>query len=178
LGAILVGAGTIIADDPKLTVRAELAGREVALTKIVIDGRGRVPADARFLSTPGRSVIVTSSAADPIWTRGMEDIARDRDLTLVRIKGGPEMKVGEVWTRLSEEGIGSLLVEGGSRVIFEVIGSGAFDVLTVFLSPVFVGGQGPTIASGRGYAEPFPLRLGGIQMPPGGGILLDYRPSS
>jgi diaminohydroxyphosphoribosylaminopyrimidine deaminase / 5-amino-6-(5-phosphoribosylamino)uracil reductase len=177
LGAVLVGAGTIAADDPKLTVNPEHSGLKAAIVKIVIDGMGRISAEARFLRTEGCSLIVTSSEADPAWIRTMEDLAYSGiGLDIVSLEGGPDLPVPAVWSALKEKGIKRILVEGGSDTIARILGSGQFDLLTVFYAPMAMGGSGPSVVGGQGFPEPLRLDLTALQVPPGGGILAEYRP--
>lgn len=177
LGSILVGAGTITADDPKLTVKEEYAGERVYLNKIVIDGRGRIPEKARFLSTPGRSFIVTSTSADGEWLDSMKRISgAGADIDLIILPGDDGLlDLGAVLSELMSRGIDSILVEGGSRMIWEFVSGGFFDKFTIYYGPMIVGGTGPSVASGPGFPEDaLKLVLRNTLITGDGGILIEY----
>jgi 2,5-diamino-6-(ribosylamino)-4(3H)-pyrimidinone 5'-phosphate reductase len=177
LGAVLVGAGTIISDDPKLAVNPERAGGRKEITKIALDGAGRVTPTARFLRTEGRSIIVTTEASGREWARSIEALRPEVDVTMIVMPGGPAIDIGDCFEKLHDEGVGAVLVEGGSDTIARVIAAGHFDMLTVFYGSMVMGGNGPTVAGGCGFlGGPLELELRGLQMPPGGGLLVEYGP--
>ena len=175
LGAILVGAGTIAADDPKLTVNPSYAGVSRDICKIVLDGRGRIDPASRFLRTEGRSIVVTTEAAKSEWLGAFKRLEASLDVELLILDGGPDIDIDLCWSRLREEGVSGILVEGGSDTIFSILSSGSFDLLSVFMAPIIMGGKGPSIAGGAGFEDaPLRLHLRSIVQPPGGGILLEY----
>jgi len=173
LGSILVGAGTIISDDPKLNVNPDYSGTGAVIAKIVLDGRGRIPASARFLRTEGRSIVLTSGSASEGWAASLEEVSED--VSVVRLGDGPDIPIAKAWSALSDRGIHGVLVEGGSHVISSVLSSGAFDIFTVYTSPMIMGGSGPAIVGGAGFPIPIDLRLTAMQIPPGGGVLAEYK---
>ncbi|MGA1821126.1 MAG: RibD family protein [Thermoplasmatota archaeon] len=178
MGSILVGAGTIIMDDPKLTVKEEHSGRKVELNKIVLDGKGRIPATSGFLTTPGRSYVVTSESPNSIWLDSMRDLAGgDNGIEIIEIPGEDGViDVGKILEELKRIGIGSILVEGGSNIIWEFVSGGYFDKITIYFGPILVGGSGPGIASGDGFSgEPMGLVLTNTLITEEGGILVEYR---
>ncbi|MBN1540170.1 MAG: dihydrofolate reductase family protein [Candidatus Thermoplasmatota archaeon] len=175
IGAILVGAGTIITDDPKLTIKDDLIENAPSLTKVVLDGAGRIPAASRFLRTAGRSIVITSSLCDRKWYMGMQETAVREDLDLVIIEmetGSTRLDIPSVLTALFDRGIERILVEGGSEVIWEFVRSGCFDRFTIYFAPILVGGKGPSIMGGSGFTDP-PQRLivKSLTMTPDGGVL-------
>jgi riboflavin-specific deaminase-like protein len=177
LGAVLVGAGTVIADDPKLTVDPEMAEPPESMVKIVLDGAGRIPPSARFLGTEGRSVVVTTEACPPGWRGSFERLEEEGRIELLVLKRGPDIDPLECFMALDRLGVRGILVEGGSDTIARIVASGEFDLLTIFYGPLLMGGHGPTIAGGPGIGGgPLALRLSAIQRPVGGGILAEYTP--
>ncbi len=112
--AILVGAGTVLSDNPRLDTRLWAAGD--APVPVVIDGRGRVTEDAILFSGPkGKDAIVIRSHTD--------------------IPG----LLGELFSR---HGITSVLVEGGESVLRSFIEAGLWDIARVETSPVRLGSEG------------------------------------
>ena len=177
-GAIMVGAGTIITDDPKLTVKESYVPDPPALSKVVLDGIGRIPVRSRFLETPGPSYIFTTKGSDPEWRKGIAAGNRNGEIRIISLDSeNSVIPIDRIMSSLSEVGIGSILVEGGSRVIGSVLESGMFDIFTVYVGPMLMGGNGPSISLGSGKLDdPSILKLTNTMVTPGGGILLEYRP--
>jgi riboflavin-specific deaminase-like protein len=176
LGAILVGAGTIILDDPKLTVKKELVADPKGLDKIVIDGKGRIPVSSRFLRTEGRSIIVTSEECDREWYDGMNAVLEEDGvkLEIIQMKGrGTNLDLNEVLEHIYKIGITKLLVEGGSSIISEFVENELFDRFTVYFGPILIGGSGPTIMGGKGSMSPIQIRCENITKTPEGGFLVE-----
>jgi diaminohydroxyphosphoribosylaminopyrimidine deaminase / 5-amino-6-(5-phosphoribosylamino)uracil reductase len=124
---IVAGAGTIIADDPLLTVR-RVAGRSPA--RIVIDPSGRVPATARCLCTDGvRRIVVTSRQFEA--PAGVE-------LIVLPASGG-RICCHAIVDALSGLGLKRLLIEGGAATISGFIDAGAVDRLHLLVAPIIIG---------------------------------------
>lgn len=150
--AILVGVGTMLADDPQLTTRLPdrltgYGGPHHPL-RVILDRRARTPATARMLGldTPGETLIVAGSSADP-----------DRVAMLRRC--GAEVALLDDPTPLAalellgERGINDLLIEGGGTVLGAFFDAGLVDRLTVYIAPSVAGGTGaPSPVGGIGVA--------------------------
>jgi 2,5-diamino-6-(ribosylamino)-4(3H)-pyrimidinone 5'-phosphate reductase len=138
--AILVGVGTVLADDPHLTVK-EL-DYDTNPIRIVIDPRGRTPDLAKVLDERAPTVMVTSSGCDREW---------DCEET-IRYDG--ELRLSEILETLAEEiGIESILVEGGGETIASFFKEGLVDRYTVFIGGLIIGGRtAPTPVDGEGWA--------------------------
>ncbi|MGA7327599.1 MAG: RibD family protein [Rhodomicrobium sp.] len=125
--AVVVGAGTVIADDPLLTVR-RVSGRSPA--RVVIDPMGRTPANARWLTCDGaRRIIVTAS--EFTGPDGVEVIAPSR------ING--RMNCAEIAQALYSRGLKRLLIEGGAATVSAFVDAGAIDRLHVLVAPLILG---------------------------------------
>jgi len=162
-GAILVGVGTVIADDPHLTVK-DLPPERNPL-RVVLDPRGRTPDGARVLDGRARTLIVTTDDCERTW-EGAE--------TLRAGKGRIDLEL--MLSRLHDRGVRDLMVEGGGETIFSFFESGLVDRYMVFVGSMIVGGRGsPTPADGDGLPEdrPVRLRLAGCRRL-GDGVLLTY----
>ena len=125
--AVVVGIGTVLADDPQLNVR-RVAGRDPA--RVIIDPSGRLPEDARCLKDDGarRIVFRASSAVAPAGVEVLQ-------LTPARGTLDPNQIVDALY----ERGFRRLLIEGGARTISGFIDAGAVDRLHVLVSPVIIG---------------------------------------
>jgi diaminohydroxyphosphoribosylaminopyrimidine deaminase / 5-amino-6-(5-phosphoribosylamino)uracil reductase len=129
--AVVVGIGTVLADDPQLTVR-EVPGRNP--TRIVIDPGGRLPPGARLLADDGAACIVVQTADRP-------RPAGVTALTLPSVEGRIDPHV--LVAALAARGIRRLLIEGGGRTVSDFLAAGALTRLHVCVTPVLIG-SGPT----------------------------------
>ncbi|MFL6235654.1 MAG: bifunctional diaminohydroxyphosphoribosylaminopyrimidine deaminase/5-amino-6-(5-phosphoribosylamino)uracil reductase RibD [Thermoanaerobaculia bacterium] len=142
--AILVGSGTLLADDPRLDRRLGLApGPNL---RVVLDRRLRTPPDARLLTVEGPVVIYTEST-DP----GRIGPLRERGAEVVTL---PAVEPGAVLADLLGRGVQSLLVEGGGEVLAVFVASGLYDRVMVDCAPLLIGGRNaPGPLAGEGFAE-------------------------
>jgi 3,4-dihydroxy 2-butanone 4-phosphate synthase/GTP cyclohydrolase II len=131
--AVLVGARTMLQDDPQLTVRMVPGASPM---RVVLDSTLRIPATAKVLSDDAATLILCRPGADP---------ARQRELAatgvVVReVAGGPEgLRITDVLRLLRSLGVASLLVEGGGRVITSMLRAGTVDRVVVSVSPTIIG---------------------------------------
>jgi len=163
--AILVGVGTVLADDPHLTVK-EL-DYDTNPIRIVIDPHGRTPDDALVLDDRAPTVMITSSDCDREWDCE-ETIRFDGDLCL-----------SEILEALAEEiGIENILVEGGGETIASFFREGLVDRYTVFVGGMIIGGRtAPTPAGGDGWAAENGIGLVlKDSMVMGNGVVLTFEP--
>ncbi len=175
--AVLVGVGTVIADDPHLTVedpdlRAERRerGKPAHPARVVADTGVRTPPDARVLDDAATSyILVGESAPDDRRTA-----LREAGAHLIEA-GDDRVDFQKSFAALEREGIGRLLVEGGGEVLFSAFEAELVDELSVFIGPVLIGGRdAPTLADGAGFVEDFPeLALESVERIDDG-ILLQY----
>jgi 2,5-diamino-6-(ribosylamino)-4(3H)-pyrimidinone 5'-phosphate reductase len=138
---ILVGVGTVIADDPSLRVHWEMLGRPPGTppARVVVDATGRTPATARVLDGTAPTVIGTSERSTRKFPDGVEVIVAGRD----------EVDLGLLFERLYDRGMRRLMVEGGSEILASVFRGRLFDRCTVYHAPVVIGGRtAPTVATG------------------------------
>lgn len=148
--AILVGVGTVIADDPQLSVR-HVQGRDPQ--PVVLDSRLRMPLESRLLQRADLPVwIATTPAADSEKRIALEG-AGARLLVLPADDQG-RVSLTALLDVLAENGANSLMVEGGAQVITNFLIQGLADWAAVTIAPVFLGGL-PAIEG----SLPAPLRL-------------------
>ena len=137
--AVLVGSGTALADDPSLTVRRD--GRVVRTPiRVVLDGRLRVPRT---------HVAYTDAEAERTWilcakgARGVKARASDRPrlLEIARTRDG-HFDLRRALTRLADEGLTTVLVEGGGALAARLLGAGLVDEVHWMLAAKLVGSDG------------------------------------
>jgi diaminohydroxyphosphoribosylaminopyrimidine deaminase/5-amino-6-(5-phosphoribosylamino)uracil reductase len=145
--AVLVGAGTVRADDPRLTCR--LPGGHDPLRVVLAGSRLDLPARARIL---GKGTVViaprgaTSSRVAALRRRGA-------DVVLLPATRG-RVAFADAMRALGARGVTSLLVEGGGAVAAEAIRAGVADRLILFLAPALFGGDGVPAIGPLGVARP------------------------
>jgi 2,5-diamino-6-(ribosylamino)-4(3H)-pyrimidinone 5'-phosphate reductase len=178
--AVLVGVGTVLADDPSLTLddpdrRAERAadGADPNPTRVVADSRARTPTDARSLDDRAETVVLVSEAAPEDRVAAL----RDRDARVI-FAGDEQVDLSAAFTDLEAAGVSHLMVEGGGEVIFSLFAAGLVDDLSVFVGSTLLGGrEAPTLADGEGFVDPErapDLELTDVERLDGG-VLLRYR---
>ena len=139
--AVLVGSGTVRADDPRLTARIP-GGRDPV--RVVLASRLEVPPGARILGEGGRTVVACVEGADP---REAERLRRaGAEVLVCRAGEDGRVDLGDLLSRLGEMGIVSVLVEGGAQVYSSFLKAGLVDRLLLYLGPK-VFGEGPAWAS-------------------------------
>lgn len=149
---IMVGVGTVVADDPELTCR--LPG---------LEGRSpiRIIADSR-LRTPLTAKLIAGAQLTPTWVVTLESAAAERkrafsDLGVEVIQVGTDAN-GNPDTRgalkiLGEKGLQSLLVEGGGRLVASLLLAGMVDRLSWFRASKIIGGDGIPVAAALGISD-------------------------
>ncbi|WP_246317452.1 RibD family protein [Hyphomicrobium methylovorum] len=125
--AVVVGATTIVADDPRLTVR-RVAGRQPA--RVVIDPTGRLAAPAQWLADDGARRIVVRGGEGPVAT-GAEAVA-------VPFAGG-RLDPAAIAMALFHLGLKKILIEGGARTLSHFIDAGAVDRVHMLIAPIIIG---------------------------------------
>lgn len=140
--AVLVGAGTVRADDPLLTTRLPPGGGRHPV-RVVLDSRLALPLDRRvFTSGPGlRTVVATTLGADVPAARAL--VGRGVEVWTVEATAAGHVSLEAVLRRLAREGLLHVLVEGGARVFSHLLAApGLADELRLYVAPVFLGAAG------------------------------------
>jgi diaminohydroxyphosphoribosylaminopyrimidine deaminase/5-amino-6-(5-phosphoribosylamino)uracil reductase len=156
--AVLVGAGTIRADDPLLTRRLGRA-RGRPHHRIVLDGRLRVPPDARIFREPAGVVVVTARPAG--CREGARLAARGVDVWSLPGRSPGRVSPARLLERLAEEQIASVMVEGGAETLWHFFHARLVDRIAAFVAPRVLGGRrAPGAVGGRGFPLSASVPLG------------------
>ncbi|MCL2143097.1 MAG: dihydrofolate reductase family protein [Methanomassiliicoccaceae archaeon] len=160
--AILVGVGTVIADDPHLTVKG--ASFTENPLRVIVDPHGRTPGNAQAADGRAPTVILISDECDAKWNN------------VTAIRCGDPFDLKKAMTELYKMDVESVLVEGGGETISSFFRNGLVDKYTVFVGGMIIGGRGsPTPAGGDGW-----VCEGGLRMKMksaeilGDGVLITY----
>ncbi|HKU97214.1 MAG TPA: RibD family protein [Vineibacter sp.] len=132
--AVLVGIGTVTADDPQLTVR-QVAGPSPA--RVVVDPQGRIPRNARLLAADGcRRVVVTRPGVAIDLPDDVERLSVDAD-------GTGALPPAAILHALARIGLRRVLVEGGALTLSRFLAAGCLHRLHILMAPLIIG-AGPT----------------------------------
>jgi 2,5-diamino-6-(ribosylamino)-4(3H)-pyrimidinone 5'-phosphate reductase len=176
---VMVGVGTVLADDPSLTVKdaerrdqREIEGRSPNPARVVADSRARTPVDAEILDDEAATYVLVSEAAEQAAIDGLEDAGGT-----VIVAGKDRVNLPGAFELLAAHDLDSLMVEGGGELIFSLFEARLVDRLTVNVGSTVIGGrEAPTLADGEGFTDrdSFPeLSLTGVERMDDG-VLLSY----
>jgi diaminohydroxyphosphoribosylaminopyrimidine deaminase/5-amino-6-(5-phosphoribosylamino)uracil reductase len=143
--AVLVGAGTALADDPRLDRRLGLARRPGV--RVVLDRRLRLPPEARLFDIPGTILVYTSPASEG----ARADALRQRGAEVVVL---PEVLPDAVLADLYSRGLRSVLVEGGAEITAAFGAAQLYDQVAALCAPLLIGGKEAKGPLGGGGFEP------------------------
>jgi 2,5-diamino-6-(ribosylamino)-4(3H)-pyrimidinone 5'-phosphate reductase len=161
--AILVGIGTILADDPHLTVKG--LPPEKNPLRIVLDSHGRTPEGAKVLNGGSRTLIVTNEGCTKNW-----------DNAQVLRAGKERVDLNMLLPMLHDMGVSTLMVEGGGETIWSFFRLDVVDVYSVYIGNDILGGRtAPSPVDGEGFTEgnKVHLELRSVERL-GEGVLLTY----
>ncbi|PKM80383.1 MAG: riboflavin biosynthesis protein RibD [Firmicutes bacterium HGW-Firmicutes-13] len=148
--AIMVGIGTVLKDNPRLTTRIETEEEVKNPIRVIVDSQGQIPLDARVVRHSGDSttILATTELAPADKLKALSSMgveifqsnSRDNKVDLTGL-----MKY------LGEREISSLLVEGGSTLNYSLLEEGLIDKILFFIAPKLIGGtEAPTPVGGKG----------------------------
>ncbi len=168
LRGIMVGIGTVLADDPELTCRIE-GGRNPV--RIVCDSRLRIPENSKLAET-AKQVETKVIMAEPGWAKGEvnldnllpvdSELNRKAERLLNKgIKilnypkdGGSKVDLNETMTALAEMGIDGILLEGGGTLNESMLKAGLVNEVRMFIAPKIFGGRAKSPVEGIGVDDP------------------------
>jgi diaminohydroxyphosphoribosylaminopyrimidine deaminase/5-amino-6-(5-phosphoribosylamino)uracil reductase len=140
-GALMTGIGTVLADDPRLTVRLPEGEEFVPPLRVVLDERGRLPA---------RSALLTDGAA-PTLAVHADDIVPDYgdEVSAFAVRRlGPGLDLAAVLSQLGQRGVNELQVEAGATLSGALMAAGLVDELLVYIAPVLLGDRSRPLLAG------------------------------
>jgi diaminohydroxyphosphoribosylaminopyrimidine deaminase / 5-amino-6-(5-phosphoribosylamino)uracil reductase len=149
--AILVGVGTVVADDPILTDRSGRPRRR-PLLRVILDSRLRLPLHSRVVKTANNDVLVLCSFAEEKRIRELQELGIRVERVPSAANGRPEMRT--LVRCLGEMEITSLLIEGGATVNGAALSSGVVDKVFLYYAPKILAGTAAlSLAGGAGFSR-------------------------
>lgn len=137
---VVVGAGTVAADDPRLTVRKAEGDNPV---RVVLDPHGRVPPErAVFTDGAARTIVVCEASATPTTIAGAERLTLPTRRTA---EGRATFAPAKILAALREQGLRRILVEGGGITVSRFLEAGALTRLHVTVAPLLIGSGRPAL---------------------------------
>lgn len=146
--AVIIGISTVIADNPKLTVRL-VKRHGTTPVRIIVDSIGRIPLDSKILKSASKIntiVAVTKQASD-------ERVDKIKSAgAIVIVAGTKTVDLKELFFILKKMGFNKILVEGGGELNWSILQLGIVNELMVTVAPRIVGGRtATTLVEGDGY---------------------------
>ena len=132
-GAIVTGVGTVLADDPSMTVR--LDGVDTQPLRVVVDTNLSMPSDAKMLKEKGKTVLMTCSADEHV-TQALTDAGANIHM-MPYCKKSVDLK--SVLQQLSDMHINDVLLETGATLSGAMLQAGLIDELIIYMAPVLMG---------------------------------------
>ena len=145
---IMVGIGTVLADNPSLTTRLDSGGRNPI--RIIVDSSARTPIDANVvIDRQSRTIIAVTERAP----RDRIDALRDRGVEIITAGSEERVDLRQLLKELAVREITSVMVEGGGTLNFSLLKAGLVDKLNAFIAPKVLGGRNAlTGVEGEGFS--------------------------
>jgi diaminohydroxyphosphoribosylaminopyrimidine deaminase/5-amino-6-(5-phosphoribosylamino)uracil reductase len=134
MAGILVGIGTVLADDPSLTVSSKVNQREPV--KIIVDTKLRTPLKAKVLNRP--TIIATTKSASP---KRISALGKKGAKVLIIEEKEGKVNLRKLMKELGRLGITNLMVEGGAEINTSFLKENLVDKVLFFLAPKIIGGR-------------------------------------
>ena len=151
MDAVMVGIGTVLKDDPLLTVRLPGEKEPHHPLRIIVDSRLRIPLDSQLVRTAGQypTLVATTPAAS---SSKMQRLAKAKvEVLIIQKDAQGHVSLRGLMKELARRGVVSLLLEGGSTLNANALKEGVVDRLLLFLAPKIIGGQrAPGVIGGEG----------------------------
>ena len=138
--AVMVGANTVLADDPQLTARGDdNLPLERQPIRVTLDSHCRMPVESQLLRQPGQTLVYTTQNAPAANVQGLERAGAE--VIPVGATASGLVCPTEVLTDLGRRGVVNLLVEGGGKILGSLFDDGLVDKVQAFVAPVIIGGD-------------------------------------
>ena len=149
---IMVGIGTVIADDPRLTVHKIDAKPEDNPVRVVVDSKCRTPTDARITNNDAKTIIAGANEYKEEFMKSETYNELKKRGVKFFFSGDKRVDLKALMNYLHEEGIGKLMLEGGATLNFSMIKAGLIDEISICVAPMVVGGaDAKTFFDGDGF---------------------------
>ncbi|UCF33468.1 MAG: bifunctional diaminohydroxyphosphoribosylaminopyrimidine deaminase/5-amino-6-(5-phosphoribosylamino)uracil reductase RibD [Phycisphaerales bacterium] len=149
--AILVGSGTVLADDPMLTARDVVLKRRAL--RVVLDGRLRLREKCQLVAPAGRHrTLVFTSPGKSKSPKARRLIAQGVEVVGCR-RGSDGLSLSACLAELHQREVTNLLVEGGAAVLSSFLRGHLVDEARVFVAPIMIGGNGASVAFAKDGVE-------------------------
>jgi diaminohydroxyphosphoribosylaminopyrimidine deaminase/5-amino-6-(5-phosphoribosylamino)uracil reductase len=154
MAGIVVGIGTVLADDPMLTTRLQQGGGRDPV-RIIVDTTARIPLEARVLNinSKARTIIAASEKANSERLKALEE--KGAEVIISPLKN-EKVDLKFLMKALGERNIDSILLEGGSELNYAAIQDGIVDKINAFIAPKIIGGSSaktPVGGEGKAYMK-------------------------
>jgi 2,5-diamino-6-(ribosylamino)-4(3H)-pyrimidinone 5'-phosphate reductase len=174
---IIVGISTVLADNPRLTIRlGRKRPKERHLTRIIIDSTGRIPIDSQILRTASKikTIVAVTKLAHMNVIRKIKKTG-----AIVIVAGTHTVDLKKVVWTVQRMGIKKILVEGGGEINWSLFRLGIVNELIVTMAPRIVGGRRAiTLVEGEGYSrvsQGIKLQLKRVRIQNSGEVVLHYK---
>jgi len=145
--AVLVGIGAILSDDPKLTVKEKYVETPRQPIRIILDTYCKTPENALAVNRTAKTIIIAAEPCEKTYGTNVEVIQ-------CQMGNNGFIDLHDLLTLLDKRGIKTLMIEGGSTVIWNFLKHKLVDELFVYIGPMIVGGKHtPTMADGEGMGN-------------------------
>ncbi|HOB16736.1 MAG TPA: bifunctional diaminohydroxyphosphoribosylaminopyrimidine deaminase/5-amino-6-(5-phosphoribosylamino)uracil reductase RibD [Defluviitoga sp.] len=151
VSAIMAGIGTVLLDNPMLTVRLPNVKVEKQPIRIIIDSFGKTPLNYNVLDTnQAPTVIATASNIE----RSRVENFKSKGVEVITTKSKDRVNLSELMKELHNRQIDSVLIEGGPTLAASAIEEGLVDKAMIFIAPKFIGGKNaPSALGGKGVEK-------------------------
>ena len=153
---ILIGINTAVMDDPSLLVKGEyVTGAVRNPVRIVVDSTGKLPKGSKMLSVEGKTVIAVTEGNEANLSWLDHEVCPAVSMIAVEPEPDGRVDMASLFGALYSQGMGSILVEGGSTVISYLLRKGYYDTFTIFFRNFLVGGaDAPLMVGGTSPLSP------------------------
>jgi diaminohydroxyphosphoribosylaminopyrimidine deaminase/5-amino-6-(5-phosphoribosylamino)uracil reductase len=148
--AIVVGSGTVVADDPSLTVRDGRYADARPPRRVIVDSAGRISAEARVFDGSAPTLVATTDRAPHGRVSAWE--AAGAEVVIVDRNEAGRVSIPGLVDALGKRDVQGLLVEGGARLAWAFVDGGLVDRFVFYLAPKVIGGEhAPGVVAGDGF---------------------------
>lgn len=166
IDVILVGSGTVIADDPALTARPGGTTAARQPVRVVLDSRGRAAVSARVFDGSAPTIVATSAGSPRDWKEAL----RTRGVTVLELEEDETgVNLDQLLAALSQRNVVSLIAEGGPTVHAALFRDGLVDEVHAYIAPRLLGQGVPLLPAGL---VPAPIELREVAVEPLGADVL------